>query len=617
MCGIIGYIGAKKNVALGIEALKRLEYRGYDSAGLAVFDGASGEIFELKTAGRIKNLEEKFQKTAVSGCPFILHTRWATHGVPNEINAHPHHDCKKNIYLVHNGIIENFKSLRRQLEKEGHKFYSETDTEILCHLSEKFFKGNLENAVQEALRKVEGTYALAVISKEDPGKLVIARKSSPLLVGRGKKEFIVASDPAAIVSHTKKVVYLEDGDIAVITSRSLRFLKMKRPDVVLDWDWEEASKGGFPHYTLKEIYEAPEVIENAIRGRLTRLEKFGKLGGLERVEESLKVAKRLLISSSGSSYFSSLVGKYLIEEYAGLPVEVEHSAELRHRKPVLDENTAFLTVSQSGETADALAALREAKVATKKKYGKHIVTVGMVNVVGSSIARESENDSRGGGLYNYAGPEIGVASTKVFVSQLVIFALLALFLGRQRGLSPAKVRQVARELRLLSKKAKEVLALDGAIKAVAEKYCGASNFLYIGRKYNFPIALEGALKLKEISYVHAEGYGAGEMKHGPIALIDENFPTVALAPSDAVYKKVISNIMEIKARNGKIIAVATKGNREIKKIADDVVYIPKTLEELTPILSVIPLQLFAYHVAVLRGCDVDKPRNLAKSVTVE
>lgn len=611
MCGIVGYIGKSKNVSLGIEALKRLEYRGYDSAGLAVFDNAKKEIRELKTAGRIKNLEEKFQKQTISGCPFILHTRWATHGIPNEVNAHPHHDCKKNIYLVHNGIVENFKSLRRQLEKKGHKFYSETDTEALCHLIEEFFKNNLEEAVIKALQKVEGTYAIAVISRDDPGKLVVARKSSPLLVGKGKGEFIVASDPAAVVSHTKKVVYMEDGDIAVITPKSLKFLKKaKRLNVNLDWNWEEASKGGFPHYTLKEIYEAPEVIENAIRGRLGGLERFGKLGGLEQVAEGLKNAKRFLISASGSSYFSSLIGKYLIEEYAGLPVEVEHSAELRYRSPVLDERTAFLTVSQSGETADALAALREAKK-------KRVITIGMVNVVGSSIARESEDNGRGGGLYNYAGPEIGVASTKVFLSQLVIFVLLALFLGKQRKLPQKKISQIAQELKTLSKKAKEVLALEKEIKKVAEKYHHARSFLFIGRKYNFPIALEGALKLKEVSYVHAEGYGAGEMKHGPIALIDENFPTVALAPSDSVYTKVISNIMEIKARNGKIIAIATQGNREIKKIADDVIYIPKTLEELTPILSVIPLQVFAYHVGVLRGCDVDKPRNLAKSVTVE
>lgn len=616
MCGIVGYIGIKKesSVELGLEALKRLEYRGYDSAGLAVFDDVQRKIFALKAVGRIVNLEEKFGRTKAQGCPVILHTRWATHGNVTEQNAHPHHDCKENIYLVHNGIIENFKSLKNNLEKEGHRFYSQTDTEVLCHLVEKFFEERLEQAVRRALSLVEGTYALVIIAKADPGKLVVARKSSPLLIGIGGGEFIVASDPAAIVSHTKKAVYLEDGEMAVLTPREFALStiaegkQIQRQYAELDWTWEEASKGGFPHYMLKEIHEAPATIENALRGRLRNVVQNGILGGLESIIDQLKKIERIIISSSGSSYYASLVGEYMLEEYGGVPTEVEHSSELRYRnrKPVFDASTCLLTVSQSGETADALAALRNIKK-------QNILTMSMVNVVGSSIARET-----GVGLYNYAGPEIGVASTKTFISQLVVFALLALFFAKQRSrISQKELEHIAEELEILPKKAEMVLQRAKDIEIIARKYADYDHMLYIGRKYNYPIALEGALKLKEISYVHAEGYGAGEMKHGPIALIDEEFPTVAIVPSDSVYEKMISNIMEIKARRGKVIALATDGNQEIKEIANDVIYIPQTLEMLTPILSVIPLQLFAYSVGVLRGCDVDKPRNLAKSVTVE
>lgn len=610
MCGIVGYIGKNKDVSFGLEGLKRLSYRGYDSAGIAVYIPEKKDITTIKAVGKLENLIAKTADQYIVGSPQCGHVRWATHGVPSEVNAHPHHDCKKSIFLAHNGIIENFKSLRANLEKEGHKFYSETDTECVCHLIEKFFQGNLEEATRRALQLVEGTYALVIIAKDDPKKMVIARRSSPLLIGLGDDEFIVASDPSAVVAHTKKVIYLEDGDLAVITPTDFKIstldrTQVQRPYLELDWDWEEASKGGYPHYMLKEIHEAPEVIENAMRGRIMEKEGLAKLGGLEHVTDRLRGLKRLIISASGSSYYSSLVGEYMLEEYAGLPVEVEYSAELRYRKPVIDENTALLTVSQSGETADALAALREMK-------HKNVLCLGMVNVVGSSVARETD-----AGVYNHAGPEIGVASTKVFLSQLVVFALLTLFLGRQRQLSQVMGQRIAAELKMLSAKAKKVLELAEEIKKIAEKYHKFSNFLYIGRKYNYPIALEGALKLKEVSYVHAEGYGAGEMKHGPIALIDENFPTVALASSDSVYEKLVSNIMEIKARRGKVIAIATQGNEEIKKIVDDVIYIPKTLEMLTPILSVIPLQLFAYYVGVLRECDVDKPKNLAKSVTVE
>ncbi len=614
MCGIVGYIGKNKNVSLGLEALKRLEYRGYDSAGLAVLDQNLGKVSLLRAVGKIKNLEDKFLKAPLAGCPFILHTRWATHGGVSETNAHPHYDCRKNIYLVHNGIVENFKSLRKNLEQEGHQFYSETDTEVLCHLIEKFFDNSLEQAIVRALPLVEGTYALAILAKENPEKLVIAKKSSPLLVGIGKEGFIVASDPAAVVPHTKKVVYLEDGEMGVITPEKFTLSviasgeQIQRQHLELDWDWEEASRGGFSHYMLKEIFEAPSVVENALRGRLRMVVQRGVFGGLEPVLDRLRKVKRMIISASGSSYYSSLVGEYMLEEYGGMPTEVEHSSELRYRnrKPVFDKHTCLLTVSQSGETADALAALRNIK---KQK----VLTVGLVNVIGSSIARETD-----AGLYNYAGPEIGVASTKTFLSQIAVFVLLALFFARQRSrIDREEIEEIAKELEFLPQKIKAVLDEARDIEAISQKYAKFDNMLYIGRKYNYPIALEGALKLKEISYVHAEGYGAGEMKHGPIALIDENFPTLAIAPTDSVYEKMISNIMEIKARNGRVIAIASEGNDEIGKISDDVIYIPKTLEMLTPILSIIPLQLFAYYTGVLRGCDVDKPRNLAKSVTVE
>lgn len=617
MCGIVGYIGKNKDVSSGLEALKRLTYRGYDSTGVAAFDSENGKIHCVKADGKIENLYEKFAKQPFSGMPLVAHCRWATHGEPSEKNAHPHWDCRQNIYLVHNGIIENYKSLKKNLEAEGHKFLSETDTEVLPHLIEKFFQGNLEEATRKALSFIEGTYGLAIIAKEDPNKIVIAKKSSPLLVGLGEGEFIVASDPAAVVARTKKVVYLEDNEIGVLTHSAgsgqaadfkiltLDQRQIMRPHFNLDWDWEEASKAGYPHYTLKEIFEIPEVIENTLRGRVIEEEGLARLGGLTLVRDELRKMRRLLISACGTAYFASLVGEYMIEEYAGIPVEVDYASEFRYRKPIFDEGTVFLTVSQSGETADTLAALREAKQ-------KAVLALGVVNVVGSSVARETD-----AGVYNHAGPEIAVASTKALISQLTVFSLLTLFLGRQRQLSQVMGQRIVRELRALPDKVREILKLSGKVKILAEKYKNFEHFLYIGRKYNYPIALEGALKLKEVSYVHAEGYSAGEMKHGPIALIDENFPIVAIAPSDSVYEKMVSNIMEIKARKGRVIAVATEGNNDIREAVDDVIYIPKTLEMLTPILSVIPLQLFAYYVGVLHGCDVDKPRNLAKSVTVE
>lgn len=611
MCGIIGYIGKKDDPRIGLEALKRLEYRGYDSAGGAWFDLDKKEISVLKTVGKIKNLEDKFPQTKISACPFIFHTRWGTHGKITEANAHPHWDCQKNIFLVHNGIIENYKDLKENLVKEGHKFNSETDTETVAHLIEKFFEGNLEEAVSKALRLVKGTYALAIISAKDPEKLVLARNSAPLLIGVGDNEFFGASDSSAVIAHTKKVVYLDDGEMAILTPSqfSIQDLNQKKVDKVIneiDWTLEEAQKGGYPHFMLKEIMEQSESIANALRGRLIIGQGLAKLGGLELVEGKLREVERINIVACGTAYLAGLVGEYMLEEYAGIPTETDLASEFRYRKPILDKKTASIFISQSGETIDTLVALKE----VKRKSG---LTVAIVNVVGSSITRETD-----AGIYNHAGPEIGVASTKAFTSQLVLLALLTLFLGRQRDMSLVTGTRLAKELSRLPDLAKETLEKTAAgVKKLAKKYRRSNNFLYIGRKYNYPIALEGALKLKEISYIHAEGYGAGEMKHGPIALIDENFPTLAICPSDSVYEKVVSNIQEIKARNGKVIALATEGNEEIKNIADDVIYIPKTLEMLMPILAVIPLQLFAYYMAVLLERDPDMPRNLAKSIVVE
>ena len=609
MCGIIGYIGNKNAVSVGLDGLRRLEYRGYDSAGMTALSN-KGRVYCEKLAGRIANLEQKLQERNINSNIAIMHTRWATHGKPTSKNAHPHWDCKKEIFVVHNGIIENYKVLKEKLEKEGHKFSSETDTEVLSHLIEKFFSSDLEEAVRKALKLVKGTYGIAVVSKKEPNKIVIARNSSPLLVGIGEDEYIVASDASAIVGYTKNVVYLNDGEIGVITPRDFQILTLDKQVVKkdvqeLEWDVKEAEKGGFPHFMLKEIFEQPEAIENAIRGRLIKKEGLAKLGGLEDVEKKLRKIKKIIIIACGTSYYAGLIGEYMLEEYAGVPTEVEYASEFRYRKPVLGKDTAIIAISQSGETADTLAAIKESK-------RKGALTLGIVNVVGSTIARETD-----AGVYNHAGPEIGVASTKAFVSQLSILALFTLFLGRQRQMSLVMGKRIVEELSQIPVLAKKILSKNDSIKALAKKYHKFSNFLYIGRKYNYPIALEGALKLKEISYAHAEGYSAGEMKHGPIALIDESFPTMAVVPSDSVYEKMISNIEEIKARGGPIIALATQGNKKIEKLADEVIYIPKTLEMLTPILSVIPLQLFAYHVGVLKGCDVDKPRNLAKSVTVE
>jgi glucosamine--fructose-6-phosphate aminotransferase (isomerizing) len=619
MCGIVGYISKNKNsnsLRLGLEALKRLEYRGYDSAGFAVWDNKQKDIFFQKAVGRIIKLEEKLNDNNFNfGNPIILHTRWATHGEVTEKNAHPHFDCQKNIYLVHNGIIENYKQLKEQLIKEGHKFISETDTEVLTHLIEKYFKGNLELAVKKALMDVRGTYGIAVISRDDPCKIVAARLGSPLLIGIGDDEYLVASDPTAIITRTRQIINLNDNEIVVLEPDNFFITQAKaisiskgiieKPVEKIEWTIEEAEKGGFAHFMLKEIMEQPESIKNSLRGRLILEQGKAKLGGLETVSEKIREINKIKIVACGSAYYAGLAAKYIIEEYAGISCEVDLASEFRYRKPVLDKKTLVLAVSQSGETADTLGAIKEAKE-------KGVMVLGIVNTVGSSIARETE-----AGVYNHAGPEIGVASTKAFTSQLTVLALFSLFLGRQRQLSLVMGQRIAKELSRIPELVKKVLENDSKIKALAQKYKDFNNFLYLGRKYNFPIALEGALKLKEISYIHAEGYSTGEMKHGPIALIDENFPSFIIAVSDSVYEKVVSNIEEIKARKGPVIVLATEGNNEIKEIVDDVIYIPKTLEMLSPIISIIPLQLFAYYMSVLKGYDPDFPRNLAKAVTVE
>ncbi len=616
MCGIIGYIGKKNDPQIGLNALKRLEYRGYDSWGVSIFNSEKKEIFCFKRVGKIIDSEREFEKANFIGNPFLFHCRWATHGEVTEENSHPHFDCQRNIYLVHNGIIENYRELKEKLIKGGHKFTGETDSEVICHLIEKFFQGNLEEAVREALGYIKGAYGLAVISREDPQKIVVAKLSSPLLLGINRDEFLVASDPAAVISHTRQIINLDDNEIAVLrpdgffisrvgaSSISKGIIKEK-PIEQIEWTLEQAERGGFPHFMLKEIFEEPEAIRNSLRGRLIPEQGLVKLGGLDLVQEELRKIERINIVACGTAYYAGLIGEYMLEEYAGIPTEVDLASEFRYRKPILDKKTLVLAISQSGETADTLGAIKEAKE-------KGVLTLGIVNTVGSSITRETE-----AGVYNHIGPEIGVASTKAFTSQLTILALLTLFLGRQRQLSLVMGQRIVKELSEIPGLIEKILKDSDKIKKLAEKYKDFNNFLYLGRKYNFPIAFEGALKLKEISYIHAEGCSAGEMKHGTIALIDKDFPTFAIAPSDSVYEKVISNIEEIKARKGPIIALATEGNEDIKKIVDDVIYFPKTLEMLLPIVSVIPLQLFAYYVGVLRGCDVDRPRNLAKSVTVE
>jgi len=609
MCGIVGYIGKQKATPILIEGLRRLEYRGYDSAGISIFN--QEKISTFKSVGRVAELENKVNGKEIFGNAGIAHTRWATHGKPCDKNSHPHSDCKGNVFLVHNGIVENYRELKEELEKRGHKFRSETDSEVVAHLIEEFNKKmDFKNSVLKSLKLLRGTYGLAIMNKKEPNKIIAARLGSPLVLGLGEGEYILASDVSAIVRHTDRVIFLEDGELVVVEPDNYEIINLKNKSIrkevsKLDWSIEKAEKQGFDHFMLKEIFDQPDTISDAIRGRIIAREGLAKLGGLRDVSEKLREIERIIIVSCGTSYHAGLVGEYMLEEYAGIPVEVEYASEFRYRKPLLDKKTAVIAISQSGETADTLAAIREAK-------NKGALTLGIVNTVGSTIARETD-----AGVYNHAGPEIGVASTKAFTSQLSIFVLLTIFLGRQREMAMVMGKRISGELEKIPRFIEKILKQSEVIEKISKKYSKCQDILYLGRKYNFPIALEGALKIKEISYVHAEGYPSGEMKHGPIALIDDNFPSIFIAPKDSVYEKNISGMQEIKARGGKIIAIATEGDNLIKKMADDVIYIPKTLEMLTPLLSVVPLQLLAYYVGIKKGLDVDKPRNLAKSVTVE
>ncbi len=625
MCGIIGYAGNKKAVSILIEGLKRLEYRGYDSAGIAVF--SDGKIHLAKAKGRIAELEKKIP-SSWNGNIGIAHTRWATHGEPSEKNAHPHTDCANRVFVCHNGIIENYKPIKEVLIRRGHIFKSETDTEVLAHIIEENMRyANFKEAVAMVQKQVRGTYGLAVMEADWPDRIIAIRNSSPIVIGIGNGENILVSDASAIIGRTKDIVYMNDGELAVLTKDNIKLFSIKSGFVSsenisgrkekLEWKLDDTKKDGHPHFMLKEIFEQPESILNSFQGRLVKEEGDVKLGGLERVKDRLKKIDRIIFTGCGTAYLAGTVGKLMIEEVSGIPCEAELASELRYRNIFQDsQNLAIVAVSQSGETADTLASLRRFSAKGGSAFGgkeNNALTLGIVNVVGSTIARETD-----AGVYSHAGPEIGVASTKAFTSQITVLALLAVFLGRQRNnLSIEAGKKITREIEKLPALIKKIFKQKKKIKLIAEKYADSKNFLYIGRKYNFSTALEGALKLKEISYIHAEGYGAGEMKHGPIAMIDENFPTVAIAPVDSVYDKMASNMEEIKARHGKIIAITTEGNEKIKNIADDWLYIPKTLEMLTPIIAAIPLQLFAYYMGVLRGIDVDKPRNLAKSVTVE
>jgi glucosamine--fructose-6-phosphate aminotransferase (isomerizing) len=563
-----------------------------------------------KAAGKISELERALATRPVSGDLGIGHTRWATHGVPNECNAHPHIDCKGNIAVVHNGIIENSGTLKKELIAHGHTFVSETDTEVIAHLIEEAFDGNLEDAVIEALWQIEGTYGIAVVSSQDRNKIVAARKGSPLLIGLGDGEYYVASDVSAILAQTREVVYLDDGDVAVLTRDGYTVLnqraqQLERGVSKIDWDLDQIERGGFDHFMLKEIFEQPATVENCMRGRLLRDQGTSKLGGLNMSDDELLKFDNILITACGTSWHSALIGEHMLESLARIPVEVEYASELRYRNPIVTDKTLCIVISQSGETADTLAAMREAKARGARTYG-------IVNVVGSTIARESD-----GGIYVHAGPEIGVASTKAFTSQVIALLLFTLKLARLRTLSMVEGREIIEDMLALPAQIQSILDRAGEIEIIAEEFKNAQNFLYLGRGYSFPTALEGALKLKEISYIHAEGYPAAEMKHGPIALIDENMPVLFITPHDAVFDKVVSNVQEVKARGGRVIAITTRDEEVLEGKLDYEFRIPETKDMLTPVLASVPLQLLAYYIAVKRGANVDQPRNLAKSVTVE
>jgi len=608
MCGIIGYIGMRGATPLLLEGLKRMEYRGYDSAGVAVMNGAGVET--RKAAGKISELERALAASPVAGDMGIGHTRWATHGVPNECNAHPHVDCKGEIAVVHNGIVENSGTLKKELIARGHTFTSDTDTEVIAHLIEEAFDGNLEGAVIEALWQIEGTYGIAVVSSKDKNKIVAARKGSPLLIGLGDGEYYVASDVSAILAQTREVVYLDDGDVAVLTRDGYTILNQRAQQLdrrvsKIDWDLDQIERGGFAHFMLKEIFEQPATVENCMRGRLLPDQGTSKLGGLNMTDEELLRFDNILITACGTSWHSALIGEHMLESLARIPVEVEYASEFRYRNPIVTDKTLCIVISQSGETADTLAAMREAKSRGARTYG-------IVNVVGSTIARESD-----GGIYVHAGPEIGVASTKAFTSQVIALLLFTLKIARLRNLSMVDGKEIIEEMLKLPAKIQNILDRAPEIEKIAEDFKNAQNFLYLGRGYSFPTALEGALKLKEISYIHAEGYPAAEMKHGPIALIDEKMPVVFVTPHDSVFEKVVSNVQEVKARGGRVIAITTRDEEMLAGKLDYEFRIPETKDMLTPVLASVPLQLLAYYIAVKRGANVDQPRNLAKSVTVE
>lgn len=612
MCGIFGYVGRRRALApFLLKGLKRLEYRGYDSAGIVVLAGKN-RVFSQKTAGDVASLERKL-KGSGTGAVGLGHTRWATHGAATDLNAHPHTDCRRNLWLIHNGIIENYVSLKAGLEKRGHRFYSETDTEALAHLIEEFYpKHSLRDSVKRAMALAQGAYAIAVAAADDPTRIVAARLSSPLIIGIGKGEMFLASDAAAIVPYTKKVIYVDDGEIVELSRRGYTVVNLvhgtnvQRVPTIIHWDVAESEKGGYRHFFLKEIFEQPEALANTIRGRVLPAAGEAKLGGLEQVAKRLKQAERVTFVGCGTAAIAGQVGKLMLESFSRMHVESEIASEYRYRAPLIKgTRDVVVAISQSGETADTLAALRLAKE-------RKALTLGVVNVVGSTISRETD-----AGVYNHVGPEISVASTKAFTSQVAVLALLALFLAEQRGRPLARRRQLAQALAALPALAEQTLRSAPIVEKLAKKYSRLRNALFIGRKYSYPVALEGAIKLKEVTYLHAEGMPAGEIKHHSIALIDKDFLTVAVAPDDDVAVKTMINMKEIKARGGPIIAVTTTGNTAITDVADDVIYVPKTMEMLSPILTIIPLQLFAYYVGVERGVNLDRPRNLAKSVTVE
>ncbi len=612
MCGIVGYIGDKKASDIIIKGLERLEYRGYDSAGVALLNG---QIEVKKGKGKVANLKSMLEKDPVAGTVGIGHTRWATHGEPNDINSHPHVSESGDIALVHNGIIENYGTLKKELKAKGHTFYSDTDTEVIAKLIEEIYQDgqelDFERAVQLALKQIVGTYGLAIVHSKNPNRIIAARKGSPLLIGVGEGEMFIASDASPIVEHTQKVVYLDDGEMAIVDKngwevKTIDDVKLTKKVHELSLSLDEIEKKGYPHFMLKEIFEQPDSIADCLRGRLDLENNRIQLGGLTEVLDQLTDAKRLVIAACGTSWHSALLGEYLIEHLAKMPVEVEYASEFRYREQLIGEGDVMLVISQSGETADTLAALREAKE-------RGAMVLGVVNVVGSTIARETH-----AGVYIHAGPEIGVASTKAFTAQVSVLAMIAILLGQRRNtLDDEYAAKLIKELNEIPKKVKQILDNSESIKEMATLFTYAPNFLYLGRTYNFPVALEGALKLKEISYIHAEGYPAAEMKHGPIALIDAMMPVVVIAATDHTNDKMISNIEEVKARKGRLIAITGENNTEVTELAEFSSVIPETMDCLTPLLTVIPLQLLSYYIAVNRGCDVDQPRNLAKSVTVE